>query len=256
MTRNLAYIALLAGWLCFCYWLYADGIAPRLKGVQETSWPPYAENMRYPLAYTWASAEPLSGEAFGDLKSGLERLDSTDEVLVIKGYFFMDEMEDLDQNQHLAHSRIDNVLEYLDFDKRRIITTVEVQAVNADVRANPFEAIHFERIRMEGVLTSGTDTFELCFPVKDSIALPPIVVDRFLDWVGKASQHKDKVIHLTGIADGGGIAESAEIALERAIWIKEILLEEGWNEDKITISSGQRNHLLSLRNRCVVIYFE
>jgi hypothetical protein len=74
--------------------------------------------------------------------------------------------------------------------------------------------------------------------------------------MGKPSKKKEATIHITGTADGSGIAEASDIALERAIYIEDLLLEEGWEKDQMQISSGQRNNPLTLRNRCVIIYFE
>jgi len=58
------------------------------------------------------------------------------------------------------------------------------------------------------------------------------------------------------IADGSGIAESADMALERAIVIQKRLMNNGWKEDQINLSTGQRNNPLAIRNRCVIVYFE
>jgi len=255
-SRNLAYIALLAGWLCFCYWLYADGIVPGLRSNQEKSWPEYSEAIAYPLAFTWASDDPLAGSDFGLLKAAVQRLDSMDEVLVVRGYYFRDEMDDLGQLQELANSRIDHAFDYLSFDQARLVKVVDVQAINGDVRSNPFEAIRFESIKVSSLITEKKDTFEMCFPLKDSLDLPSIMVDQFLNWMGRPSKHREAIIHITGTADGSGIAESSDIALERALYIKEILLEQGWENDQMNISSGQRNNVLTLQNRCVVVYFE
>jgi len=255
-TRNLAYIALLAGWLCFSYWLYVDGIVPRLHSVQETSWPEYSETLPYSLAFTWGSDDPLAGNGFGALKAEVERMDSLDEILVVKGYYFRDEMDDEFQLQQLGHRRIDHVLDYMDIDQRRVVRLVDAQAVNGDVRANPFEAVWFERLKMPTLMTIGKDTIELCFPLKDSLHMPSILVDQLINWMGKPSKHESDVMHITGTADGSGVAESSEIALERALYISDILLNDGWEKDQIQISSGQRNHPLALRNRCVIVYFE
>ncbi len=224
--------------------------------VQETSWPEYSETLAYPLAFTWTSDVPLIGSGIEVLKKEVEQLDEKNEVLVVHGFYFRDEKEDLDQLQQLALSRIDHVLEYLNIDRQRIIKVIGDQPVNGDVRSNPFEAIRFERYQTSSLLNAGLDTFEICFPIKDSLVIPIILTDQFLEWMGRPSKQKDAIIHITGTADGGGIVESSEIALERALYIETLLLNEGWEKEQIQISSGQRNHPLALRNRCVVVFFE
>ena len=223
---------------------------------RETFWPSYSEDIVYPMAFRWASADPLSGPDFGILKSGVERIDSMDEILIVRGLFFRDEKDSLAQLRELAAHRVANALPYFRLDRRRILTEVDVQPINGDVRSHPFESIRFERLNASSLMKTGTDTFELCFPIKDSIAMPVILVDRLLDWLGKPNRQKKEKIHLTGTADGGGIAEPSDIAYERALYVKDKLVGEGWNEEQIAITTGQRHHPLAFRNRCVVVYYE
>lgn len=208
------------------------------------------------MAFRWASAEPLSGPDFGILKSGVERVDSMDEILIVRGFFFRDEKDSLSELRELAAQRIANALPYFRLDERRILTEVSVQPINGDVRSNPFESIRFERVSASSLMKTATDTFELCFPLKDSIKLPMILMDRLLNWLGKPNRQKNEMIHLTGTADGGGIAEPSDIAFDRAQYIREKLVGEGWDEQQIAITTGQRHHPLAFRNRCVVVYYE
>ena len=92
-SRYLAYIALLAGWLILCYLIYARGIAPQFHAAQEKSWPAYSEEIPFPLAFTWASDIPLAGLGFGEYKTQFEDIDSTDEVIIVRGYYFRDESD-------------------------------------------------------------------------------------------------------------------------------------------------------------------
>jgi hypothetical protein len=254
--RYLAYIALLAGWICFCYWLYAEGISPRLHGNREKSWPEYSEDLPYPLAYTWMSDVPLAGKDFGLLKSRLQRLDSLDEMVIMRGYYFRDEADNISQLQTLAKNRINSALKYIEIDPKRLVTAVSVQEITADVRANPFEAVRFELIHFAELIHSSPDTFELCFPLQDSLTLAPLCKDRLTDWIREADGTKNNIMHIVGTADGTGIAESSDIAMERAMLIKQILLIDGWKEEQMELSTGQRNHPLTIRNRCVLVYFE
>lgn len=249
-------MALLAGWICFCYWLYVEGIAPRLLGSREKSWPAYSTDIPFPLAFNWASDIPLAGLGYGDYKTQFADLDSTDEILIITGFYFRDEAATIEELQDLGKRRINAMLDYHYVSKDRMMTQLSVQEISADVRSNPFEAVRFERIPVADVLSASGDTLEICFPLKDSLVVPQVVTDRVIRWFDKASNHKESVVHVVGTADGSGIAEPADIALDRAMIIKKIILSVGWKEEQIQLSTGQRNHPLALQNRCVVIYFE
>jgi hypothetical protein len=128
--------------------------------------------------------------------------------------------------------------------------------VNADVRTHPFEAIRIERISMAELVKVGGDTMELCFPLKDSILVPELMLDRLDDWLSRFLDGQKEIAHIVGTADGSGIAESMDVAFDRAMMIKEHLKKEGWKDAMIQLSTGQRSHPNSLRNRCVIIYFE
>jgi hypothetical protein len=255
-TRNLAYIALLAGWICFSYWLYAEQIAPRLQENQKKFRPSYVENLEFPLGFTWGSDLPLSGDTFGELKATIERIDSTDELIIVSGYYFRDEAEDAAHLRQLATRRINNTLHYLNLNKSRMMVEVGVQEITADVRTIPFEAVKFERLHLDSVIHESKDTIEICFPFKDSLILPQICIDRLAAWIGDSEERKERIMHITGTADGSGIAEPADMAMDRAERIRNIVLQTGWNPDQIALSTGQRNLPLTLRNRCAVIYFE
>jgi hypothetical protein len=254
--KNLAYLALLAGWIYFCYWLYAEGISPRLHRHQETSWPEYSADIPFPLAYRWASDVPLAGLGFATLQEQNGRLDSLDEIVIIRGYYFRDEATDESLLLDLGRRRIKSALTYFDINTKRILTEVLVQEITADVKANPFEAVRFERIKYSEMASMTGDTFELCFPVSDSLRLPQIGMDRLHAWIDKGKKQHEHLLHIVGTADGSGIAEPADMAMDRAMYIKKQIMNTGWKEEQIILSTWQRNHPLTLRNRCVVIYFE
>ena len=148
------------------------------------------------------------------------------------------------------------MLDYHQISKDRMMTRVSVQEISADVRSNPFEALRFERIAVADILSITDDTIEICFPLKDSLVIPQVCTNRVIRWFNKASKNKVSIVHVVGTADGSGIAEPADIALDRALIIKKIILNAGWKEEQIQLSTGQRNHPLALQNRGVVVYFE
>jgi len=254
--KYLAYLALLAGWIGFCYWLYAKELFPRYHGLQETTWPIHMQDLKFPLAFNWGSDIPLAGEGYKEWVDEVEKVDSVEEVLIIKGFYFRDEEGSILLGEALGRRRVDHILKSIEVSRDRIMVQMLPQEINADVRSNPFEAIGVERIALADVLQLSGDTIELCFPIKDSLNLPPLLLNRLDAWLSMQSDHIEGQSFIVGIADGSGIAESADMALERAIVIQKRLMNNGWKEDQINLSTGQRNNPLAIRNRCVIVYFE
>lgn len=254
--KYLAYAALLAGWIILCYWLYANRIAPHIHLSRETSQPEFVEGLLLPFAFRWGSFTPLSGEGYDSWRKLYANIDSTNEILVLRGHYFRDEADSLFRAEQLAQERLDRALFYLQPDPKRIVTTIRPQEINADVRRFPFEAVTFERFHLENVIRINSDTLELCFPLADSFALPPMVTERVGQWLKEQFDRKRGNVNVTGTADGTGIAESTDEALGRANEMYKMLLQYGWKDEEIFLTTGQRNHPLTLRNRCVIVYFE
>ena len=179
-----------------------------------------------------------------------------DLMVIARGYYYRDEADSLGQLEQLGRNRIANVLKYIEIDNKRMVTQILPQEVNGDVRSKPFEAVRFERIPFKEIVKVEEDTFEICFPFKDSMNLPPDYFNRLNSWITRHGKQADRIMHIVGIADATGVVESSETGLERAMLIKNKLLTSGWKDEEILLSTGQRNQPLTLRNRCVVIYFE
>lgn len=212
--------------------------------------------MKHPLAFNWASDVPLAGEGYEDWLMDIDKVDSSADALIITGYYFRDEQESITLDETLAQQRVKNVLKLLKVPLDKILIQVLPQEINADVRSNPFEAIGMERIGLSNLLRIDGDTIEMCFPIKDSLILPPFVLNRLDVWLDQHADRKDSLTFIVGIADGGGIAESADIALDRAIIVQRVLVAKGWKPEQIHLSTGQRSSPYAVRNRCVIIYFE
>lgn len=254
--KYLAYLALLAGWIGFCYWLYAKELFPRFHGTKDPVGITRIKDLKYPLAFKWASAIPLAGEGYEDWANDFDQVDSSTGGMIITGYYFRDEKESLAQDEALAHQRVKNMLKLMKVPGEMIVVQVLPQEINADVRSYPFEAIGMERIALSNLLQIAGDTIEVCFPIKDSLILPPLVLNRLNAWLDQHADRQDSLTNIVGIADGGGIAESADIALDRAIAVQQVLVEKGWSVEHIHLSTGQRSSLHEIRNRCVIIYFK
>lgn len=257
MSRKyLAYIALLAGWLIFCYWLYAKEIYPRLHEPTGLKWPVLDHDLDMPLAFKWGSDIPHAGEGFENWVDTLKMIDSAQNFLIFHSYYFRDEAGSIEKGKELARKRVARMVEYLGLSKERIMVEIIPEDIKADVRSQPFKAVTYDVMAIHDVLNSSADTIEVCFPLKDSFGLPHQVMKSLDEWLEKRSDNRTDTIYLIGIADGTGISESADIAWERANAIREKVLQHGWNETMIRMNTGQRNQSNTVHNRCVVVYFE
>lgn len=254
--RYLAYFALLAGWLVFCYWLYARELYPRFHREEGAAWPVFDEDLKVPLAFNWGSDIPLAGDGFVEWTNELKKKDSLGNIILLRAYYFRDEAESLEKGKQLGSQRAKRMVEYLDLSEERTMIEIIPRELNADVRSNPFEAVSYEGLDSNDVITTIADTFEICFPLKDSIKLTPYLNKRLNEWLAIFPEKKDSTAFLLGTADGTGISESADMAWERAMLIRKILIKNGWQRERISINTTQRNFLEPIRNRCVVLYFE
>jgi hypothetical protein len=151
---------------------------------------------------------------------------------------------------------VKRMIKYLGLTKDRVMIEIFPVDVTADVRSHPFESLTFEKVFARDVLKLSKDTMEVCFPLKDSFALPQFLVNSVDEWLTEHSEKKGDTVYVTGTADGTGISESADVAWERAMIFKKRLIRNGWNEDLIKIQTGQRDLSNPIRNRCVMMYFE
>lgn len=254
--RNIAYLVLVAGWICFCYWLYAEGISPRLDRWRGKGSEARADTIPYPLAFRWASDVPVAGIGFENLRGEIQQATDSNEVIILHGYYFRDEALDEQQLTALGLRRIDSTIMRLGINPGIILKTVGPQEITSDAKSHPFEAIRVERFPLGSLLHMSGDTFELCFPVQDSFVLPPIMIDSLWSWMIAPEERTQTKIFITGTADGSGIAEPMDMAMERALWIKRAVLAKGWKEEQIQLSTGQRNHPLTIKNRCVIVYYD
>ena len=254
--KYLAYFALLAGWIWFCYWLLTHGILPALTATQPETLPIRMDNLQIPLAFSFGSDIPLAGKGFETWKEQFEKLDSTREIVVWKGYYFKDEAETPEHRVDLGIRRIKKVLSFLDLDPKRILIQSLPQEINADVKSNPFSSLGFEKYKENEILAYFGDTAQICFPIADSLLLPPISLEQLDHWKEEQTGKNADEMFLIGTADGTGIAESSDVAIDRADMIKDRWVKAGSKPESIHVSFGQRDNPHTLQNRCVMVYFE
>lgn len=254
--KYLAFILLLAGWLVFCYWLYTKEIYPRLHKAEAVPWPVYEEDLEVPLAFRWGSDVPLAGKGFGEWSANIRKLDTAGYYFIVKSAFYRDEKPTVAMGDSLARKRAHKMIEYLDISGEKVLLEVELDDVRSDVRAHPFESVHFSVIKPEDLVDISGDTMEVCFPVRDSLKIPGGVWMELSQWLRKQNDRQTDTINLTGTADATGVSEAADIAWERALIIQKFVILEGWPEDRIRIGTGQRHLENPIKNRCVILYFD
>lgn len=253
--RYLAYLALLAGWFFFCYWLYAKEIYPQLHDANGVAWPVYIESLQMPVAFKWESDIPYAGKGFETWADKL-MTDKAESFFVVKGLYFRDENGRDEVNDNLGLRRAERLVEYLQIPESNVMILAEPAEVNADVRSAFFKSVQIDKIRFIDLINTNSDSMEVCFPVGDSLLLPTVLNEQLNNWLVKNVDKKERLTVLKGTADGTGVSESADMGWERALVIKKELINQGWTEDRITINSDQRSHSVSVRNRCVIIYFQ
>ena len=254
--KYLAYIALLAGWLIFCYWLYAKELYPRFHPPKEKSWPILDPDLNLPLAFYWGSKEAVAGQGFEEWERKLLEADSLQHFIIFKSHFFRDEAKSVEEGKLLAKKRVDQIIRFANLDSEKVMTEIHAVSVSSDARHKPTESVQYEIVDKGFVRKMQHDTLEICFPIKDSIQLPAALLNEVDRWIDGNFDKINNHVVVTGTADGTGISESADMAWERANLIKERLLRKGWADEKIALNTGQRNLEIPIRNRCVMMFFE
>ena len=224
--------------------------------MEGTRWPIYEENLDLPFAFEWGSDIPHAGNGFEEWTNVFLTADSLGNTIVLKGYFFRDETNSLSSGKKLARKRIERVIRYLDLNRERVLTEVLPAELKSDVKSSLFEALSFEIILSDNLWNTRMDTAEICFPLKDSFLLTSALWNQLDTWASGVPYSDTLRFHLTGFADGSGIAESADMGWERAMTVKKRLLTKGYKEDQIQIETDQRVSADEVRNRCVTIYYE
>ena len=254
--KYLAYILLLAGWLWFCFWFYGKAIYPKLNPVDPQPSVVKMPGLEFPLAYAWGSDVPLAGDSFDIWISNLVMADSLNGIMIWRGYYYQDEAGSHEGGVNLVKTRIEKLVDLYAFNKDRMLIEIASREISSDVRSKPIASIDVEVLKENEVLRFYGDTAEICFPIADSLKLPPASLQALAEWGSERRDTLNNEIHLTGTADGTGIAESSDMAIERANYIKDFWLKQGLDEASFQVSAGQRSSPHPIRNRCVMIYFK
>jgi hypothetical protein len=254
--KYLAFVAILAGWIWFCFWLYADGKWPFKAGIQESAGIQVMEDLGFPLAFLWGSAVPLAGRSFDEWKRPLSGMDSLGYYMIWRGHYYQDEAGNEAGRLQLANSRVRKVIEALGLPDSMIVVELVSQDITSDVRSKPFMAVNFEILKGKDVAFFNGDTAQICFPLRDSLLLPEDALQQLMRWAREADLRDPDTVHLVGTADGTGISESSDVAMDRAAWVRQVLIRQGHDSTTLQISGGQRNHPHTLLNRCVLMYLE
>lgn len=227
-----------------------------MHAPKGTPWPVFDTELTMPVGFYWGSDIPHAGNGFESWMSEIKKIDSTGDILILRSFYFGDEASSIEAGIQLGKKRIARMIQYLELDSEKVMKEILPAPIAADVRSRPFEGIRYEVITYGDVIKRGSDTLELCFPLKDSLLIPGELYDQLHAWIENKEIKDETVIHVVGTADGSGISESADVAWERALMIESKLASYGIEEEIMEVSTGQRNDPVGIRNRCVVIYFE
>lgn len=249
------YLLVLSGWISFCFWLYTNSVYDRLHKPDVPEWAEFSDSLEYPVAFRWQSLQPIIGPRFDAYVDRLLSADSAGHIVLITGQYFRDEVSSDSAGLILAEARIESIYNHLGISERNTLKNTQVKEVDADVRTGLFEAVQTEIIDPQSLWRVYGDTAELCFLLSDKMEQPASVRDKVMNWL-QVHVPSGAQFHITGIADGTGIAESADMAMERALYVRDLLSELPARSDSVIISTGQRNLPRSLFNRCVIMYNE
>lgn len=213
-------------------------------------------NLDIPVSFRWKSDRPVAGKGSADWLQQARDIAKGNNLLLMKGYYYRDEAASEEEGKNLGYRRVLHLIQILDIEEDRLVIEVNTKEMQSDARSNPFIAVEYQGMDISSLADVNGDTAEVCFPLKDSIALPGFLTEVLLEWADSMSSIKNSAVYVTGTADGTGIAESSDMAMERALYIKGLLMGSHPGINNFHLATGQREFPLKIRNRCALIYFE
>lgn len=228
--------------------------------------PPEDEDLG-PLTFNWSDETPLTGDGFEDYKSSIFRNLSDNNVLEITGQYFDDEeIPDGYDNMGIARAEAIKKLFSSEMNADRIIVNSRLVDRVDGVEENPFEAANFNWIGEiksdETTIAEIDDRTLIFFPFNSKIKDENIKMDNYLNRLADRMKETSEKVHIQGHTDSTGKTKyNYQLGLERALYIKKLLVAKGVNKTLISVSSkGETQPIASNRtpegehkNRRVVI---
>jgi len=197
-----------------------------------------------PLTFNWSDKTPLTGDGYEDYKSSIFRNLTDNNVLEITGQYFDDE-EAPDGYDNMGIARAEAIKELLlsEMPAERIIVNSRLIDKIDGVEENAFEAANFNWI---GEIKSDETTIAeiddkrtlIYFPFNSKIKDPNTKVDNYLSRLADRLKDTSEKAHIEGHTDSTGkIKYNYQLGLERALYIKKILIVKGVDRNQLSVSS-------------------
>lgn len=209
------------------------------------------------LTFNWSDRAPITSEGFDKYQSDIVDQLEDDKDLEITGYYFSDEVIP-DGFQNMGMARADELRKmFKDFigEDRIIINSKLIDDIEGN-ESNPFEAAEFNWVTRSRVDETTIRSFDINnitinFPFNSSDRETNKEMGDYLSELADHLQQTGKSAHIYGHTDStGDPLYNHQLGLQRAVKIKNLLIEYGVQRSKISIDSkGERYPIASNRTR-------
>lgn len=221
-------------------WLYYQDYGKCCLGTKEDATTTDVMVRKGPILFAWASAVPILGESWPDMRDSLAMFATDSTSLEITGWYCKNSTPDETENTGLQRAMEVRKLFSGIPDDRIILLSKEFDC-DSSYRSGNFEALAFnQRIRTKHIKEIDDRTL-IYFPSNSTRKLNQDEVEAYLDDVAERVKNTGETVQLTGHTDGVGPADKNLIlGQERADIIRQYLTEKGVGKDKITsVSKGE-----------------
>ncbi len=206
-----------------------------------------------PLLFSWSSSDPITSTRFSTLRDSLSSVVSTNEELIITGYY-TEEEENLSDFANLGLARAKQVKQLLStqMDTSQITTAAKLLASSETMQNYPFEGVDFSVVP---VIPENAEVVELddrtiiYFPFGSSNPELSEAINQYLTKLAESLDDTDQAVVITGHTDDVGEAQlNQKLGLERANIVKNILSKRGISAERISARSAGETSPIATNN--------
>lgn len=231
-------------WSTVWWWHYSCHIKEACCPQGMTEVDTYLSDSEFgnrPVLHLWSDPTGYIGPAFEDFRDSLLESLSGMDTLRITGLYFLDEENPTEMaNLGLARAQaLSNLFPSL-MQQSRLQTSAMNIPLQGDFKQKPFEALHLAIVEGEEKLVErdGEQYKLLYFPYNSTRRFEDPELSSYLKSLAARLIETGESIHLTGHADDVGNNNSNYyLGLWRAGAVKDFLIEEGVDADKIQVFS-------------------
>lgn len=189
-----------------------------------------------PIRFAKSSALPLFDDRWNAFRDSLVRNMGKDSVLSVKGLYFKD--EEYAGSENLGASRAKNVIELFDSTfQSRIELNSGLKGDSFDIDEQ-YNLAEFRYLRRTAQVKEIEDRTIIYFAFNSTRKLSNNEVETYLDDVAERVKKSGEKIRLIGHTDNIGDEKiNLELSEQRAVVIKNYLIEKGVNPAKIMVSA-------------------